>query len=230
MRFKVVVAHPPFSLKKWGAEFATNDPYNRFHRGLPPASKGDYAFISHMVEIALEGEGRVGVIVPHGVLFRGAAEGIIRKQFIDENILEAVIGLPEKLFFGTPIPAAILIFNKARKPWAEALTDRDRHILFIDASRDFESGANQNVLREDDINRIFQTYLDFQPIEKYAALATLADIQAADYNLNIPRYVDTFEEEEEVDIPAVQKEIEEIEAELVQVQAEMKKYLEELGL
>jgi len=230
MRFNVVVANPPFSLKKWGAEFATNDPYNRFHRGLPPASKGDYAFISHMVEIALEGEGRVGVIVPHGVLFRGAAEGIIRKQFIDENILEAVIGLPEKLFFGTPIPAAILVFNKARKPWAEAQTDREKHILFIDASSDFESGTNQNVLREEDINRIFQTYLDFQPIEKYSALATLADIQAADYNLNIPRYVDTFEEEEEVDIPAVQKEIEEIEAELVQVQAEMKKYLEELGL
>ncbi len=230
MRFNVVVANPPFSLKKWGAEFAANDPYNRFHRGLPPASKGDYAFISHMVEIALEGEGRVGVIVPHGVLFRGAAEGIIRKQFIDENILEAVIGLPEKLFFGTPIPAAILVFNKARKSWAEAQTDRDKHILFIDASRDFESGTNQNVLREEDINRIFQTYLDFQPIEKFSALATLTDIQAADYNLNIPRYVDTFEEEEEVDIPAVQKEIEEIEAELVQVQAEMKKYLVELGL
>lgn len=230
MRFNVVVANPPFSLKKWGAEFAANDPYNRFHRGLPPASKGDYAFISHMVEIALEGEGRVGVIVPHGVLFRGAAEGIIRKQFIDENILEAVIGLPEKLFFGTPIPAAILVFNKARKPWADAQTERDRHILFIDASRDFESGTNQNILREEDINRIFQTYLDFQPIEKYASLATLADIQAADYNLNIPRYVDTFEEEEEVDIPTVQKEIEEIEAELVQVQVEMKKYLFELGL
>ena len=230
MRFNVVVANPPFSLKKWGAEFAANDPYNRFHRGLPPASKGDYAFISHMVEIALESEGRVGVIVPHGVLFRGAAEGIIRKQFIDENILEAVIGLPEKLFFGTPIPAAILVFNKARKPWAEAQTERDRHILFIDASRDFESGTNQNVLREEDINRIFQTFLDFIPFEKYASLVTLADVQAADYNLNIPRYVDTFEEEEEVDIPALQKEIEEIEAELVQVQAEMKKYLEELGL
>ena len=230
MRFNVVVANPPFSLKKWGAEFAANDPYNRFHRGLPPKSKGDYAFISHMVEIALEGEGRVGVIVPHGVLFRGAAEGIIRKQFIDENILEAVIGLPEKLFFGTPIPAAILVFNKARKPWAETQTKRDRHILFIDASHDYESGTNQNLLREEDINRIFQTYLDFQPNEKYSSLATLADIQAADYNLNIPRYVDTFEEEEEVDIPAVQKEIEEIEAELVQVQAEMKKYLEELGL
>jgi type I restriction enzyme M protein len=230
MRFNVVVANPPFSLKKWGAEFASNDPYNRFHRGLPPASKGDYAFISHMIEIALEGEGRVGIIVPHGVLFRGAAEGIIRRQFIDENILEAVIGLPEKLFFGTPIPAGILVFNKARKPWAEAQTDRDQHILFIDASRDFDSGTNQNILRDDDINHILQTYLDFKPIEKYASLATLAEVQAADYNLNIPRYVDTFEEEEEVDIPAVQKEIEDIEAELVQVQSEMKKYLFELGL
>ncbi|HWR31051.1 MAG TPA: type I restriction-modification system subunit M [Negativicutes bacterium] len=230
MRFNVVVANPPFSLKKWGTEFAANDPYNRFHRGLPPASKGDYAFISHMVEIALEGEGRVGVIVPHGVLFRGAAEGIIRRQFIEENILEAVIGLPEKLFFGTPIPAAILVFNKARKPWAEAQTDRDQRILFIDASRDFESNTNQNSLRDQDIDRIVQTYLDFKPIEKYASLATLADVQAAEFNLNISRYVDTFEEEEEVNIPTVQKEIETIEAELIQVQSEMKKYLDELGL
>lgn len=230
MRFNVVVANPPFSLKKWGAETAASDPYKRFHRGLPPASKGDYAFISHMVEIALEGEGRVGVIVPHGVLFRGAAEGIIRRQFIDENILEAVIGLPEKLFFGTPIPAAILVFNKARKPWAEAQSERDQHVLFIDASNDYESGTNQNHLRAEDVERVVKTYLDFRPIPKYAFLATLADIQAAEYNLNIPRYVDTFEEEEEVDIPAVQREIEKIEAELVQVQAEMKKYLEELGL
>jgi len=230
MRFNIVVANPPFSLKKWGAEDAANDRFRRFYRGLPPASKGDYAFISHMVEIALEGEGRVGVVVPHGVLFRGAAEGIIRRAFIDENILEAVIGLPQKLFFGTPIPAAILIFNKARKPWATAESDRDKNILFIDASKGFASGTNQNSLRDVDIDRILQTYLDFKPIEKYASLATLDEIKAADYNLNIPRYVDTFEEEEEVDIPAVQKEIEEIEAELVLVQAEMKKYLEELGL
>jgi type I restriction enzyme M protein len=230
MRFNVVVANPPFSLKKWGAETAANDPYNRFHRGLPPKSKGDYAFISHMVEIALKGEGRVGVIVPHGVLFRGAAEGIIRRQFIEENILEAVIGLPEKLFFGTPIPAAILVFNKARKPWIEAHGQRDRYVLFIDASRYYESGTNQNRLRDEDIERIVKTYQDFQPVDKYSALATLEDIQAADYNLNIPRYVDAFEEEEEIDIPVVQQEIEQIEAELAQVQAEMKKYLAELGL
>ncbi len=230
MRFNVVVANPPFSLKKWGAETAANDPYNRFHRGLPPQSKGDYAFISHMVEIALEGEGRVGVIVPHGVLFRGASEGIIRKAFIEENILEAVIGLPEKLFFGTPIPAAILIFNKARKPWEVAACERDRHVLFIDASREFESGSKQNRLRDEDIERIVKTYLDFQPVEKYAAMATLDDMRQADFNLNIPRYVDTFEEEQEIDIAATQKEIEQLESELAEVQSEMKAYLKELGL
>jgi len=230
MRFNVVVANPPFSLKKWGDDFAAHDPYSRFHRGLPPKSKGDYAFITHMVEIALEGEGRVGVIVPHGVLFRGAAEGIIRRHFIDENILEAVIGLPEKLFYGTPIPASILVFNKGRKPWAEAKTEREKHILFIDASGDYANGTNQNTLREKDIDHIMQTFLEFKAVEKFSSLATLEEIQTSDYNLNIPRYVDTFEEEEEIDIRALQVEIEGLENELKQVQSEMKKYLDELGL
>jgi len=182
------------------------------------------------VETALEGEGKVGVIVPHGVLFRGGAEGVIRKSFIQENILEAVIGLPAQLFYGTGIPAAILVFNKARKSWEEAESARDKHLLFIDASREFEDGKKQNRLRDEDIKKIVSTFREFKEIEKYSHLATLEEIQEAEFNLNIPRYVDTFEEEEDIDIPAVQKEIEEIEAELAETQKELNRYLAELGL
>ena len=230
MRFNVVVANPPFSLDKWGAENASNDPYNRFWRGVPPKSRGDYAFISHMVEIALEKEGKVGVIVPHGVLFRGSSEGIIRRKFIEENILEAVIGLPAQLFYGTGIPAAILIFNKGRKSWNEAQIERDKHVLFIDASREYDDGKKQNRLREKDIEKIVSIFKDFKEVEKYSHRATLDEIKEAEFNLNIPRYVDTFEEEEEIDIAEVQKEIEEIETEISKTKKEMNKYLKELGL
>ena len=229
MKFDTVVANPPFSLDKWGADEAAHDPYNRFWRGIPPKSKGDWAFISHMIEVAREGSGKVGVVIPHGVLFRGASEGKIRRQVIDENLLEAVIGLPANLFFGTGIPAAIAIFNKGKA------TD---HVLFIDASREYESGKNQNRLRPQDIDHIVAVYRQFtagqlEPgvvEERYAFVATPADIRENDYNLNIPRYVDTFEEEAEVDIPAVQREIDALERELAQVQAQMNDYLKELGL
>lgn len=228
MKFDTVVANPPFSLDKWGADEAAHDPYNRFWRGIPPKSKGDWAFISHMIEVAREGSGKVGVVIPHGVLFRGASEGKIRQQVIDENLLEAVIGLPANLFFGTGIPAAIAIFNKGKA------TD---HVLFIDASREYESGKNQNRLRPQDIDHIVAVYRQFtagqlEPgvvEERYAFVATPADIRENDYNLNIPRYVDTFEEEAEVDIPAVQREIDALEQELAQVQAQMNDYLKELG-
>mgnify|MGYP002570429106 CR=1 FL=1 len=228
MTFDTVVANPPFSLDKWGAEEAAHDTFNRFWRGIPPKSKGDWAFITHMIEVAQEGSGKVGVVIPHGVLFRGAAEGKIRQQVINENLLEAVIGLPANLFYGTGIPAAIAIFNKGKK------TD---NVLFIDASREFENGKNQNKLRPEDINHIVTVYQQFtsgelEPgvaEEKYAFVATPADIQENDYNLNIPRYVDTFEEEAEVDIPAVQKEIDALETELAEVQAKMRDYLKELG-
>lgn len=229
MKFDTVVANPPFSLDKWGADEAAHDPYNRFWRGIPPKSKGDWAFISHMIEVAREGSGKVGVVIPHGVLFRGASEGKIRQQVIDENLLEAVIGLPANLFFGTGIPAAIAIFNKGKA------TD---HVLFIDASREYESGKNQNRLRPEDIDHIVAVYRQFtagqlEPgvvEERYAFVATPADIRENDYNLNIPRYVDTFEEEAEVDIPAVQREIDALERELAQVQAQMNDYLKELGI
>ncbi len=221
MKFDIVVANPPFSLDKWGADTAETDKYQRFHRGIPPKSKGDYAFISHMIEIALNDKGRVGVIVPHGVLFRGGAEGRIRQQLIDENMLDAVIGLPAQLFYGTGIPAAILVFDKAR--------GKKTDVLFIDASREYEDGKKQNKLRDLDIEKIIKTHHDYKTIDKYSYRATIEEIQEAEYNLNIPRYVDTFEEEEEIDIEAVQKEIKQLESELAETRSEMDKYLMELG-
>lgn len=242
MKFDTVVANPPFSLDKWGkvedkdenkaskSFDPETDKYNRFWRGIPPKSKGDWAFISHMIETTYEGKGKVGVVIPHGVLFRGSSEGKIRQKTIEENILEAVIGLPANLFFGTGIPAAILIFNKGKA--------KNKNVLFIDASQQYESGKNQNKLRSTDIDKIVATYRKFSKgefetgviEEKYSYVATFEEIQENEFNLNIPRYVDTFEEEAEVDIKAVQKEIVKLEAELKKVQTEMDKYLKELGV
>jgi type I restriction enzyme M protein len=221
MKFDVVVANPPFSLDKWGAESAEADKLHRFHRGVPPKSKGDYAFISHMIESAKEEGGRVGVIAPHGVLFRGGGEGRIRKALIEENLLDAVIGLPEKLFFGTGIPAVILLFKKGRST---------RDVLFIDASGEYLEGTNQNKLGEDHIKKVVATYRAFQTVPKYSYRATREEIAENDFNLNIPRYVDTFEAEKEVDLKAVQKEIETLEGQLAGVRKEMAGYLKELGL
>ncbi|MBX3277908.1 MAG: type I restriction-modification system subunit M [Acidobacteria bacterium] len=216
MKFDIVAANPPFSLDKWGAEEAAGDRFNRFHRGAPPKSKADYAFISHMIETTVEGTGRVGVIVPHGVLFRAGAEGRIRQRLIEENLLDAVIGLPANLFYGTGIPAAMLIFDRGRKM---------KDVLFIDASREYEQGKNQNRLRRQDIEKIASTHTKFETVEKYAYRATFEEIRENDFNLNIPRYVDTFEEEEEIDIQALQAEIDGLEAELAEVRAEMKRQL-----
>ena len=238
MKFDTVVANPPFSLDKWGkvedkdgdknniSYDPETDKYARFWRGVPPKSKGDWAFISHMIE-TLNEQGKAGVVVPHGVLFRGSSEGKIRQKTIEENLLEAVIGLPANLFFGTGIPAAIIVFNKAKTT---------KNVLFIDASLQYESVKNQNRLRESDIEHIVQTYRDFTAgklkvgvaEDKYSYVAQPEEIEENDYNLNIPRYVDTFEEEAEVDIAAVQKEIEKLEEELKTVQAEMDKYLKQL--
>jgi type I restriction enzyme M protein len=221
MKFDVVVANPPFSLDKWGHETAADDVYKRFTRGVPPKTKGDYAFILHMIDSAVEGSGKVGVIVPHGVLFRGSAERTIRENLIRENLLEAVIGLPSNLFFGTGIPAAILIFNKGKK---------HKDVLFIDASKDFESGKKQNKLRAPHMQKVMDAFNDFQSIEKYAHRGTFEEIEGNDFNLNIPRYVDTFEAEEIVDLKLVQTEIETLETNLTKVKAEIKSYLQELGL
>lgn len=220
--FDVVVANPPFSLKKWGKADAKTDPFDRFHRGLPPKSRGDYAFLSHMIESAVEGTGRVGVIVPHGVLFRSRAEGRIRQALIEENLLDAVVGLPEKLFFGTGIPAAILIFDKSRSD--------DENVVFIDASREYEEGTKQNVLREQDIEKIVTTYRQRTEIDKYSYVAPVAEIAENDFNLNIPRYVDTFEPEPEIDVAAVQQEIESLESELADTRQTINEHLKALEL
>ncbi|WP_432411336.1 type I restriction-modification system subunit M [Rasiella sp. SM2506] len=225
MKFDIVVANPPFSLDKWGHENAEADRHRRFLRGVPPKSKGDYAFILHMIETTLP-TGRVGVIVPHGVLFRGGAEGKIRQRLIEENLLEAVVGLPSNLFFGTGIPAAILIFNKARTRTPSGV---ERNILFIDASKDYQDGKKQNVLREKDIEKVVSTYKAFETKDKYSYVATFEEVKDNDFNLNIPRYVDTFEEEEPVDIEATKKEIASLETQLAKVREEMEGYLKELN-
>ena len=219
LHFDIVTANPPFSLDKWGFEGADNDEFGRFRRGVPPKTKGDYAFISHMVETLKPESGRMGVVVPHGVLFRGAAEGKIRAQLIEENLLDAVIGLPEKLFFGTGIPAAILIFKKQKT---------DNKILFIDGSREFKSGKNQNQLTANNIQKIIDTYKARETVDKYAYLATLEEIKENDFNLNIPRYVDTFEEEAEIDLVAVRTERLQLQNELKALEVKMEGYLKEL--
>lgn len=221
MKFHVVVANPPFSLDKWGADAAGKDKHKRFTRGIPPKSKGDYAFITHMIEVSLADEGRVGVIVPHGVLFRGGTEGTIRQKLIEENLLDAVVGLPANLFYGTGIPAAILIFRKGKS---------NQSVMFIDASREYEDGKNQNRLTDENIERIVNTYKARKEVDKYAYVADFEEIKKNDFNLNIPRYVDTFEEEEQIDIQAVQEEIDALDTELMNVKEQMAGYLKELGL
>jgi type I restriction enzyme M protein len=220
MKFNVVVANPPFSLDKWGADTAENDKYKRFWRGTPPKSRGDYAFITHMVEVMNETDGRMGVVVPHGVLFRGGSEGTIRQRFIEENLLEGVIGLPANLFYGVGIPAALMIFRRDKK---------DKNVYFIDASRDYAEGKNQNKLRDEDLEKIVAAWRGRQDIQKYAHLGTLSELKENDFSLNIPLYVDTFEEEVPIDLDAVKAEIANIEAELATTRAKLAKALQELG-
>ena len=228
LRFDIVVANPPFSLDQWGAPEAEADRYKRFWRGLPPKSKGDYAFITHMIEVALPQRGRVAVVVPHGVLFRGAAEGRIRQRLIEDNLLDAVIGLPANLFPTTSIPVAILVFDRARE--AGGAREGVEDVLFVDASRDYAPAKTKNLIAPEHIERVLTTCRARQPVERYAALITRKELAANDHNLNIPRYVDTTEPEAEIDLAAVQREIDRLEGELVVVRAEMKKHLLALGV
>ncbi len=221
LRFDAVVANPPYSAK-WSADakFLDDERFSAYGK-LAPKSKADYAFIQHMLYL-LDDAGTMAVVLPHGVLFRGAAEGVIRKYLIKEkNWLDAVIGLPANLFFGTSIPTCILVFKKCKK---------NDDIFFIDASKEYESGKNQNRLTDENIEKILNTYINRKDVEKYAHAASLEEIEENDYNLNIPRYVDTFEEEEEIDIKAVMKEIKELEAKRDELDKEINVYLKELGL
>ena len=228
MKFDIVLANPPFSLDKWGAENASRDPFTRFWRGVPPKSKGDYAFITHMIEIAKRQSGRVAVIVPHGVLFRAGAEGRIRQTLIEENLLDAVIGLPANLFTTTGIPVAILIFDRSREEGGENEDRKD--VLFIDASKEFTPGKAQNVMDDTHIGKVLETYRTRDEIDKYSHRASFDEISENGFNLNIPRYVDTFEPEEEIDVAALQKKIDGIETELADVRNRMAGYLKELGV
>lgn len=228
MKFDNIVANPPFSLDKWGADEAEADTYNRFWRGVPPKSKGDYAFISHMIEASVEKEGRVAIVVPHGVLFRSAAEGRIREKLIKDNLLDAVIGLPGNLFPTTSIPVAILIFDRSREKGG--VNEKRKDVLFIDASKDYQPGKNQNALVDEHMEKIINAYEAREEIEKYTHLASYDELKENDFNLNIPRYVDTFEEEAEIDIEAVQKEIDKLEGELENVKERMKTLLKEVAV
>ena len=260
MKFECIVANMPFSKDKWAEgfnpggevsvdedetpakankkgkkkEFKMEPSLDRFHRfdmGVPPASKGDWAFLLHMIH-SMSGNGRVAAVAPHGVLFRGASEGRIRQAVIEKNLIDAIIGLPENLFYGTSIPACIVVFKRGR-----TTTD----VLFIDASKEFKKEKSKNKLRDgtngepNDIKKIVDTYRAFvngenAEQEKYSHVASLSEIEENEYNLNIPRYVDTFEEEELIDLESVNKEIADIKGQIAALEKEMEQCMKELGL
>lgn len=196
MTFDRVIANPPFSLKKWGKDEADNDAFGRFPYGTPPKDAGDLAFVQHMIA-SLNAEGMMGVVMPHGVLFRGASEKEIRKGILNDDLLEAVIGLPSALFYGTGIPACLLIINK-HKP-----AECKGKVLFINGELEYEEGKNQNKLRPQDIEKIVTTFDRFQEIKRYSKVVTLAEIAENDYNLNIRRYADTSPPPEIFDVRAI---------------------------
>lgn len=222
MPFEAIVANPPFSAN-WSANplFLNDDRFSQYGK-LAPAGKADFAFVQHMIYHLAE-NGTMAIVLPHGVLFRGAAELHIRKYLIEQkNYLDAVIGLPANIFYGTSIPTCILVFKKCR--------ETPDNILFIDASKEFEKVKNQNMLRDNHITKIVETYRNRTVIEKYSHLATLKEVADNDYNLNIPRYVDTFEEQEEIDIQKVMFELKELEAKRANLDKEIDVYLKELEL
>jgi type I restriction enzyme M protein len=196
MTFDLVIANPPFSLKKWGKEEADADAFGRFPYGTPPKDAGDLAFVQHMIA-SLNAEGMMGVVMPHGVLFRGSSEKAIRQGILNDDLLEAVIGLPAALFYGTGIPACLLIINK-NKP-----ADRKGKVLFINSELEYEEGKNQNKLRQQDIDKIVQTFESFEEIKRYSKVVPLAEIEENDFNLNIRRYADTSPPPEIFDVRAI---------------------------
>ena len=221
-RFEAVVANPPFSAD-WSANplHMNDDRFSQYGR-LAPKTKADFAFVQHMVH-QLDENGTMAVIMPHGVLFRGAAEGHIRTFLInDKNYLDAVIGLPANIFYGTGIPTCILVFKKCRE-------DND-HVLFIDASNDFEKIKAQNYLADEHVAKIIDTFKNRESIEKYSHLASLDEIKENEYNLNIPRYVDTFEEEEPIDLDEVSRVLKSLDAQMQRTDSEIDKFCKELGI
>ena len=222
MRFEAVVANPPFSAQ-WSANklFESDDRFSQYGR-LAPSSKADFAFVQHMLH-HLDDNGAMAVVLPHGVLFRGAAEGHIRQYLIQErNWLDAVIGLPANIFYGTSIPTCILVLKKCR--------EQPEDVLFIDASAHFEKAKNQNFLRDQDVEKIISTYRERLEEDKYSYRARLEEIKENDFNLNIPRYVDTFEEEEAIDLAAVAEELREIDQSMAEVDQLILSFCNDLGI
>lgn len=222
MQFDRVISNPPFSLDKWGHEVASNDPFGRFGYGVPPKSRGDFAFVLHMINVLNE-RGQLAVVVPHGVLFRGAAEGKIRTGILQDDLVEAVIGLAPNLFYGTGIPAAVLIVNRD-KP-----VERKGKVLFIEASGEFRSEKNQNSLTDDNLAKIVKAYRDFEDGEKFCRVVSMNEIEENEYNLNITRYVDTTPDEEPVDVEAVVQELTELRARRAEVEGKLDGFLAQLG-
>ncbi|MCX5845802.1 MAG: type I restriction-modification system subunit M [Deltaproteobacteria bacterium] len=222
MTFDIVIANPPFSLKNWGYEEAQHDPYRRFRYGIPPKGYGDYAFVQHMIA-TLTVNGRAGVVMPHGVLFRAGAEGKIRKGILEDDLLEAVIGLPSNLFFGASIPACLFIINRD-KPKV-----RKGKVFFLYGANDYLEGKNQNKLRKEDIEKIASAYREYRTVEKYCRPVPLDEIRANDYNLNITRYIDVTEEEALIDIQQVIDELFTLKKERTVIEEKMNSFLKELG-
>lgn len=221
--FDIILANPPFSLKNWGVEEAENDPYNRFAYGVPPKLYGDLGFVSHMVT-SLNQKGKLGTVVPHGVLFRGGSEGKIREGYIKDDLIEAIIGLPSNVFYGTSIPAALIIISKNKD------VERKNKVLFIDASNEFIKDGNKNRLRKDDIQKIVDAYNTFTNINKYSAVVDVDTLRENEYNLNISRYVDTSDVEEEVILEQVINDLRELKVKHSNNEKLLNNYLKELGM
>ncbi len=202
-KFDIVVANPPFSLDKWGEEIALNDKYNRFEFGVPPKSKGDLAFLLHMIN-SMKENGITAVVMPHGVLFREAGEGFIREKIIENNLIDTIIGLPPNLFYGTSIPACIIVLKNNRK---------NKDIFFIDASEEYDKGKRQNKLREEDISKILTAYRKRKDILKYCRAVSFEEIKANNYNLNISRYLISAEEKSDINLNTSKREIDNLETE-----------------
>lgn len=192
--FDCVIANPPFSLEKWGDELWINDPYGRNFAGLPPAKSGDYAWVQHMIKSMARKTGRMAVVVPHGVLFRMSQEGQIRRKLLEMDILEAVIGLGQNIFYGTGLAPCVLVFRECKQK------DRRQKVLFIDASKEFKTGRAQNELLPEHVENIYRWYENYQDVEGVCRVSTLDEIRANDFNLNIPRYVEPVIEEESMTI------------------------------
>ena len=222
MLFDRVIANPPFSLDSWGHESAEADGHGRFRFGIPPKTKGDLAFVQHMVA-TLNQKGRAAIVMPHGVLFRGSSEGAIRQGLLQEDLVEAVIGLPSNLFYGTGIPAAVLLLSRD-KP-----SQRKGKVLFVEASREYREGSAQNFLQPEQVQKIVATTHAFADVERYARVVPLSEIEKNDYNLNISRYVETAEAQEKVDLADAIRKLREAEHARDTAKGIMDQFLRELG-